>query len=188
MRGGLAPWCLVVALALGGCGDVDGANQPFAGTTLFVSSGGEYQLHLLVPPWFPIGEQNGVAIFVVPPNQTISGQPQLSDALYSLEVAGANGDPASALAAMANAHSPALSLTNKKAVTTASRATGWELAWQEGPGVYHRDVFVAGAGTATFFLHFTAVQAIAGDPGVTQMILSFKPTPSGSAAGTGGEP
>jgi hypothetical protein len=189
MRGALAPWCLAVALAVGGCGDVNGASQPFAGTTVFVSSGGEYQLHLLVPPWVPVGQQNGVAIFFVPsPTQTISPQAQLSDALYSLEVAGADGDPAAALAAMANAHMPPIDLTGKKAVTTASGAKGWEVSWVEGPAVYHREVFVAAPSSATFFLHFTATQPIGGDAGVTQMILSFKPLPSGAAAGAGGEP
>ena len=39
--------------------------------------------------------------------------------------------------------------------------------------VFHRDAFLAGTGTPTFRLHFTAQKEIAEDPMVGQMISSF---------------
>ena len=48
------------------------------------------------------------------------------------------------------------------------------MAWQEAEGVFHRDAFLAGPGTPTFRLHFTAQKEIADDNMVGQMISSFR--------------
>ena len=58
--------------------------------------------------------------------------------------------------------------------STATGTTGVEMAWQERPDVFHRDAFLAGAGTPTFRLHFTAQKEIADDAMVGQMISSFR--------------
>jgi hypothetical protein len=181
----VAPFVLAACAALG-CGDVDGGSQPFAGTTLYLSSAGDYEMRLLEPPWLPL-TLNGVTVFLVWPNDTISGEPQESDALYSLHVTSVEGDPAAALALAAVDHTASFDLSRRRPVRTLSGAVGFELPWQEGPGVYHRDVFVAAAGTRTYFLHFTGKQPLGDDAGVTQMILSFRPHATMAAGGTGGE-
>jgi len=50
---------------------------------------------------------------------------------------------------------------------------GVEMTWQEEQDVFHRDAFMAGTGTPTFRLHFTAQKEISDDPMVGQMISSF---------------
>jgi hypothetical protein len=186
-----APWllagCLAFAGAVGaGCGEVDGANQPFAGTTLYTSPSGDYELRLVEPPWLPL-VLSGVPVFIVLPNDTppTSGQLQEADALYSLHVTPVPGDPMAALLAASAGHAPPWNLTQKRAVATTSGAAGFELPWQEGTSIYHREVFVAAAGTHTYFMHFTGKQPLGGDDGVTQMILSF--TPHATTA-SGGDP
>jgi hypothetical protein len=60
-------------------------------------------------------------------------------------------------------------------LTTASGATGLEVSWRESDTVFHRDAFIAKAGSPTFQLHFTGPHALADDAMLTQMILSFEP-------------
>ena len=59
-------------------------------------------------------------------------------------------------------------------VETATGSAGVEMAWQEKEAVFHRDAFLAGPGTPTFRLHFTAQKEITDDNMVGQMISSFR--------------
>jgi hypothetical protein len=59
-------------------------------------------------------------------------------------------------------------------VTSASGSTGVEMAWKEAEAMFHRDAFLAGTGTPTFRLHFTAKKEITEDDMVGQMISSFR--------------
>lgn len=163
-----------------GCGDIDGGQEPFAGTTRYQDLQGRFELRLLVPPWIPIPPVTGdVTIFVVMPD-AITTSTQEADARYSLDVTSVDGEPAAALRAAAKSGWP---LSEQQPVTTVSGATGVELSWQEGPTVYHREVFLAAPAANTFYLHFTAKKPIASDEMITQMILSF--TPRGTVSGVG---
>jgi len=167
---------LGLALLLGiglGCGDIDGGNQPFAGTARYQDPTGAFELRLLEPPWLPV-TLSGQLTFVVPPNSVPTSTLKETDMLYSLHVIGVGGDPESALAA-AMAANPSVTVTNQRKVTAASGASGVEVAWQEAPTVFHREVFLGTSGGPTFFLHFTAKSPIADDAMITQMVLSFAP-------------
>jgi hypothetical protein len=164
--------CALAALVAAGCGQVDGGSEPFVGTVLFQDPAGGYTLHLLEPPWIPITVET-VTTFVVPPDDaTVSLQE--SDALYSLHVDPLAGAPAAALAAT-TAGLPGAGGAKPQNVRTASGATGVELAWQEAATLFHRDAFLAGPSGQTFRMHFTAKRSIAGDPMISQMIVSFAP-------------
>jgi hypothetical protein len=175
---------LAAGAALSGCGDIDGGHEPFAGTSLYQDTSGAYQLRLLEPPWFP--PIAPLTFFFVPPSETLTSVPNETDALYTLHVNGADGDPAGALAASAAAANPPWDLSQKRAVQAVSGASGAEISWDEGaasPQRFHREVFLAAPAGPTFHLHFSAKKAIADDGMVTQMVLSFAPrgtTASGS--------
>jgi hypothetical protein len=156
-----------------GCGDIDGGNEPFAGTARYQDPMGSFELRLLEPPWLPV-TLSGQLVFVVPPNAVLSSTLKESDMLYSLHVIGVGGDPESALAA-AMAANPSVTVTNQRKVTAVSGASGVEVAWQEAPTVYHREAFLGTAGGPTFFLHFTAKGPIGDDAMITQMVISFAP-------------
>jgi hypothetical protein len=172
---------LVLALAaFAACGDVDGGDQPFAGTVRYQDPAGEYELRLLEPPWFPLVLPTET-LFVVPPdNITISVTAQESDALYSLHVIPVDGDATTAMMSAAAAATPPWNLANLRSVKTVSGVSGSELSWQESTAAFHREVFLGGSAVRTFHLHFTAKKAIANDAMITQMILSF--TPKGAMA------
>jgi hypothetical protein len=175
---------VALVAALAGCGDIDGGHEPFAGTSVYQDTSGAYQLRLLEPPWFP--PIAPLTFFFVPPSETLTSVPSETDALYTLHVTGADGDPAGALAASAAAASPPWDLGKQRAVQAVSGAAGAELSWDQGaaaPQRFHREVFLAAPGGPTFHLHFSAKKDIADDGMVTQMVLSFAPrgtTASGS--------
>jgi hypothetical protein len=169
---------LASAAAAAGCGDINAADEPFVGTVLYEDPAGAFSLRLLQPPWLPPLKFQGRTIFVVPPSDaTISTDPTivLGEALYSLQIDPPGGTaPMDAMQAV-KAGLPATAVAVEDApVTTAFGATGMELAWQMGLQ-YHRDAFLAAAGTPTFRLHFTAQRDIGDDPMVAQMIASFDP-------------
>jgi hypothetical protein len=179
------PLSLVIgALSGAGCGDVDAGAEPFAGTVRYQDPGGEYQLHLLEPPWIPISLQ-GESVFVVPPSE-IKLESTEADALYSLHVTGLDDEATRALAAAAAAATPPWDLSRKRTVRTVSGATGAEVSWQEGTTAYHREVFVGAVSSRCYHLHFTAKRPIADESMITQMIVSF--SPGMSAALTGANP
>jgi len=176
---------LVVAglVVFAGCGDIDGTQEPFAGTVRYQDLQGRFELRLLVPPWVPIPPVTGdVTIFVVMPD-TITMNSKESDARYSLDVSTVGGDAASALKAAA-VGPPAWDASHAQPVRTTSGATGVEASWQEGPTAFHREVFLGTASAGTFHLHFTGKKPIAGDEMINQMILSFTPRVAVTPIGT----
>jgi hypothetical protein len=173
------------AALAGGCGDIDGGQQPFAGTVLYQDIQGQFQLRLLAPPWVAVPPvMPGVTIFVVMPDALTIDSTE-SDAPYSLDVAVASGDAASALRAAAAAASPPWDLSKQRNVRTASGATGGEIDWQEAGPVYHREVFAGAPTTSAFHLHFSAKTPIADDVMISQMILSFAPKTAAVSPGGG---
>jgi hypothetical protein len=158
-------------LAAAGCGDVDGSSQPFVGSVLYQDPGGAYQIRLLEPPWVPIPLPTET-LFVVPPN---GGEISLdeSDALYSLHIGAVTGAPTD-LASATTAGIPA-GAVHQQTVHAAGGASGIDVSWAESATVFHRDAFLATNGKSTYHLHFTAKQSMAGDPMITQMIVSFVP-------------
>src|SRR5688572_13822251 len=165
--------CVAVAVlaAFAGCGDIDAEDQPFVGTHLYQQPTGAFEFRLLVPPWIPPVVYAGNTFSVVTPtNGTITADLMvlLREALYSLQISEATGDPAAAMQALqvtlpgTGATAPGVS------VLTASGATGVEMAWQESASVFHRDAFVARAGTKTYGLHFTAKKDITDEAMVAQ--------------------
>jgi hypothetical protein len=165
-------------MAAAGCGDVDATEQPFVGTVLYEDPAGAFTLRLLEPPWLPPLKVEGRTIFVVPPTDaTISTDPAivLGEALYSLQIDPPGGAaPADAMQAVKSGLPSTAVAIQDSPVRTAFGATGMELAWQMGLQ-YHRDAFLAGPGTPTFRLHFTAKRDIGDDAMVAQMIASFDP-------------
>lgn len=164
-----------LALMGAGCGQIDGANEPFAGTVLYEDPQGDFSLRILQPPWLPALKYQGKTFFVVPPSDaTISTDPLviLAEALYSLHVDAAGGAPPDAMQSIKSGL-PVTSMARDRDVRTASGATGMELSWKEAEELFHRDAFLAGSGTPTFRLHFTARRDVGDDPMVGQMIASF---------------
>jgi hypothetical protein len=169
----LAAGAALLAAAAAGCGDVDASSQPFVGSVLYQDPGGAYTIRLLEPPWVPIPLPTGETLFVVPPN---GGEISLdeSDALFSLHIAAVSGTP-SDLAADATSGLPASAAVHQQTVHTAGAASGTDVSWTESATVFHRDAFLAAGGKSTYRLQFTAMQSMAGDPMITQMIVSFVP-------------
>jgi hypothetical protein len=167
-----------------GCGDIDGSKQPFPGTVLYQDLMGRFEMRLLVPPWIPIPPVMGDTTIFVVMSDTVTLASQESDALYSLDVNTVDGNALDALRAAAKGP-PAWDLSKQRPVKTTSGATGAEVSWQEGPTVYHREVFLGAAAASTFHLHFTAKKPIAEDDMIDQMILSFTPRVAVAPIGAG---
>jgi hypothetical protein len=169
---------VALAAALAGCGDIDANEQPFVGTHLYKDPMGAFEVRLLVPPWIPPVLYMGETFTVVTPmNATITANPTvlLTEALYSMQISPMPGDPAAAMQAVQVTLPGTAAMAPGVSVLTASGATGVEMAWQESATVFHRDAFVARAGTATYRLHFTAKKDITDEAMVAQMIASFTP-------------
>ena len=173
---------LVCALAVSsavGCGDIDADSAQFPGTILYQDPNGAFEFHLLQPPWIPPFVYPGLEVtfsVVPPPDATVSADPTvlLAEALYSLQFSKVTGDPATAMAEVKGTIPGGGTAVPSGMVTAASGSTGVEMAWQEAEGMFHRDAFLAGSGTPTFRLHFTAQKEIAEDDMVGQMISSFR--------------
>jgi len=171
--------CALAASSAVGCGDVDAGSAQFPGTILYADPKGAFEFRLLEPPWIPpfIYADLGVTFAVVPPpDATITADPLvlLAEALYSLQFSVVTGDPAAAMADVKGTIPGGGTTVPTGMVMAASGSTGVEMAWQETEAVFHRDAFLAGSGTPTFRLHFTAKKEIVDDPMVGQMINSFK--------------
>lgn len=172
--------CGLAALSIAGCGDVDAGSQPFPGTILYQDPMGAFEFRLLEPPWIPpfvvtyLGISETFSV-VPPPDATVTTDPTilLNEAYYSLQFSKVTGDPAMAMATVVGTI-PGGAGVPTNAIETAAGSSGVEMAWQEATTVYHRDAFLAGSGTPTFRLHFTAVNPIDDDDMVSQMINSFK--------------
>lgn len=165
---------LLLVLLAAGCGDVDAGSAPFVGAVRYQGSG--YTLSLLEPPWIPISVA-GQTFFLVPPSDAAiptDATQALNVALYSLAVQPSASAPMQAMDALW-AGLPKQSLDGPSPVTTVSGGAGLEVSWKESETLFHRDAFLARAGTPTFQLHFSGKHALDGDPMLTQMILSFEP-------------
>jgi len=179
-----APWLVVCALAAvsaAGCGDIDGGSEPFPGTILYQDSKGAFEFRLLEPPWFPpfvitYMEVSQTFSVVPPPDATVTTDPNilLNQALYSLQFSTISGDPATAMATVKGSIPGGAVGVPAQPVEAGTGTSGLEMAWQENDAVFHRDAFLAGAGTPTFRLHFTAKKPIDDDDMVGQMINSFR--------------
>jgi hypothetical protein len=177
---------LSAALAGGavGCGDVNGGQEPFAGTVRYQDPGNQFELRLLIPPWVPIPPISGVTVFVVPPDVlTLSSVTSEADAAYSLDVTAVGGDATGALQAAVAAGGWHLQAGTQRTIKTASGAAGVEASWQESPTAFHREAFVGSATANSFHLHFTSKKPIAGDDMITQMIVGFSPRVGVTAVG-----
>ena len=164
-----------------GCGDIDAGSAQFPGTILYQDPNGAFEFRLLEPPWIPpfvLTYRNCSLTFSVvpPPDATITADPNvlLGQALYSLQFSQVTGDPAAAMAEVKGTIPGGGTADPSAPVDAATGSTGVEMAWQENEDVFHRDAFLAGSGTPTFRLHFTAQKEIAEDPMVGQMISSFR--------------
>jgi hypothetical protein len=171
--------CALATSSTIGCGDIDGDSAQFPGTILYQDPAGAFEFRLLQPPWIPPFIYPGLDVtfaVVPPPDATISADPTvlLTEALYSLQFSKVTGDPATAMANVKGMIAGGGSSVPTGMVTAASGSTGVEMAWQEAEGMFHRDAFLAGSGTPTFRLHFTAQKEIAEDDMVGQMISSFR--------------
>jgi hypothetical protein len=170
---------LAVALSTGGCGDIDASTEPFPGTILYQDPMGAFEFRLLQPPWVPpflYAQLETTFSVVPPPNATITPDPAvlLMEALYSLQFWKVAGDPAAAMAAVKGTIPGGAAAVPTASVMTAPGSSGVEMAWEETSEMFHRDAFLAGTGTPTFRLHFTAKKPIADDPMIAQMINSFR--------------
>ena len=187
-HGAARPWAplsllgLLLALGVAACGDIDGGNQPFAGTTLYESAGKTYHLSLLEPPWLPVTLQ-GETLFLVPSSTlTVSVTAKESDALYSLHITPRSGNALTAFQTNASAQTPPWDLNARKTVTAVSGQSGLDISWQESATVFHREALIDGATAGSSFeLRFTGRKSLADDPMILQMILSFGPGAGGSS-------
>jgi hypothetical protein len=163
-------------LAAVGCGDVDGGSQSFAGTVVFTDPGGGYRMRLLEPPWIAI-PLDGENIFVVPPSDATTSS-DLTVALFTLHVGTASGTPAQLATTDVSAgtltRAAGSELPVEASVVTAFGGAGFEVSWEESPGTFERDAFLATPGQSTYRLEFTARGPIADDAMITQMILGFE--------------
>jgi hypothetical protein len=173
--------CSLAALWAAGCGDIDAGSAQFPGTILYQDADGGYEFRLLEPPWIPpfvVAYDNfKQTLSIVPPvDATVSSDPVvlLGQAIYSLQFSSVTGDPAAAMAQMRGTIPSGAITDPSSAVLTAEGSSGVEMTWQEEATVFHRDAFLAGSATPTFWLHFTAQKAIKGDPMVDQMVNSFR--------------
>lgn len=174
--------CSLAALWGVGCGDIDAGSAPFPGTILYQDAKGAFEFRLLEPPWIPpfviaYSDNFKQTISIVPPvDATVSSDPVvlLGQALYSLQFSTVTGDPAAAMEAMRGTIPSGAITDPSSSVQTAEGSSGLEMTWQETTTVFHRDAFLAGSSTPTFWLHFTAQQAIKGDAMIDQMVNSFK--------------
>jgi hypothetical protein len=171
--------CSLAAMSAAGCGDIDGSSAAFPGTILYLDPNGGFELRLLQPPWIPPFYYAPVqtTYSVVPPvTATVTADPLvlLAEALYSLQIWKVSGDPATAMEAVQGTIPGGATSVPVAVVSTADNTSGVEIAWEETETVFHRDAFLAGPGTPTFRLHFTAQQPIADDDMVLQMINSFR--------------
>jgi hypothetical protein len=173
--------CSLVALGAAGCGDIDAGSAQFPGTILYQDAGGAFEFRLLEPPWIPpfvIAYDNfKQTMSIVPPvDATVSSDPVvlLGQALYSLQFSTVTGDPAAAMESMRGTIPSGAITDPSSAVLTAEGSSGLQMTWQETATVFHRDAFLAGSATPTFWLHFTAQTVIKGDPMVDQMVNSFR--------------
>jgi hypothetical protein len=173
--------CSLAGLLAAGCGDIDAGSAQFPGTILYQDSDGAFEFRLLQPPWIPpfvlAFDNIKQTISVVPPvDATVTADPVvlLGQALYSLQFSSVTGDPAAAMAAMRGTIPSGAIADPSSFVETAQGSTGLEMTWQETTTVFHREAFLAGSATPTFWLHFTAQKAIKGDPMLDQMINSFR--------------
>ncbi|HXT99863.1 MAG TPA: hypothetical protein VN903_02655 [Polyangia bacterium] len=174
----------VCALAVGstaGCGDIDASTAEFPGTILYQDPGGAFELRLLQPPWLPpflvkYSDFQMTFSVVPPPDATVTTDLNviLGQALFSLQMSKVTGDPAAAIAEVKGSLPGGSSVEPQGPISNASGSSGVEMAWQEEVDVFHRDAFLAGPGTPTFRLHFTAQQEITDDPMIGQMIASFR--------------
>lgn len=171
--------CALAVVPAAGCGDIDASTAQFPGTILYQDPQGAFEFRLLQPPWIPpfvltYQELRLTFSVVPPPDATITADPNvlLAQALYSLQFSQVTGDPVAAMAEVKGSI-PAGGSAESAPVDTATGTTGVEMTWQENADVFHRDAFLAGTGTPTFRLHFTAQKEIAEDPMVGQMISSF---------------
>jgi hypothetical protein len=172
--------CTLAVAAADGCGDVDAGSAQFPGTILYQDPQGAFEFRLLEPPWIPpfvlTYDQLRLTFSVVPPpDATVTADPMilLNQALYSLQFSEVTGDPAAAMAEVKGSI-PAGGSAESGSVSNSTGTTGVEMTWQEQTNVFHRDAFLAGQGTPTFRLHFTAQKEIGEDPMVGQMISSFR--------------
>lgn len=171
--------CALAVVPAVGCGDVDATTAPFPGTILYQDPQSAFEFRLLEPPWIPpfvVTYQTLRVTFSVvpPPDATVTADPNilLAQALYSLQFSQVTGDPVAAMAEVKGSV-PGGNSAATGSVDTATGTTGVEMTWQEEADVFHRDAFLAGTGTPTFRLHFTAQKVIADDPMIGQMISSF---------------
>ena len=171
--------CSLAGIATAGCGDIDGSTAQFPGTILYVDPKGAFEFRLLQPPWIPplfFPDIEQTFSVVPPPDATVT--PDISillrEALYSLQFYKVIGDPMTAMAEVKVTIPGGGSAVPTEVVETATGSTGVEMAWQENEAVFHRDAFLAGPGTPTFRLHFTAQKEITDDNMVGQMISSFR--------------
>jgi len=171
--------CSITGLSAAGCGDIDGSTAQFPGTILYVDPKGAFEFRLLQPPWIPpfffpdIAQTFSV---VPPPDATVTPDPSilLKEALYSLQFYAVTGDPVTAMTEVKGTIPGGGTAVPTGLVETATGSAGVEMAWQENETVFHRDAFLAGTGTPTFRLHFTAQKEITDDNMVGQMISSFR--------------
>jgi hypothetical protein len=175
----LSLW-LSLACGAAACGDIDGGNQPFAGTTLYESPSKSFHLRLLEPPWLPVTLQ-GETIFLVPSSTlSVSATSKESDALYSLHVTPRAGNALTAFQTSAGTQSPPWDLNTRQTVTAFGGQSGLDISWQESASVFHRQAHIDGANAASSFeLRFTARKPLADDPMILQMIVSFGPGAAG---------
>jgi hypothetical protein len=171
--------CALAVVPAAGCGDIDASTAQFPGTILYQDPQGAFEFRLLEPPWIPpfvltYQELRLTFSVVPPPDATITADPNvlLAQALYSLQFSQVTGDPVAAMAEVKGSI-PGGGSAESAPVDAATGTTGVEMTWQEDADVFHRDAFLAGTGTPTFRLHFTAQKEIAEDPMVGQMISSF---------------
>jgi hypothetical protein len=171
--------CALAVVPAVGCGDVDATRAQFPGTILYTDPQGAFEFRLLQPPWIPpfvltYPDLRLTFSVVPPPDSTVTADPNilLAQALYSLQFSQVTGDPIAAMAEVKGSI-PGGSSAATGSVDTATGTAGVEMTWQEDADVFHRDAFLAGTGTPTFRLHFTAQKEIAEDSMVGQMISSF---------------
>ena len=175
---------LLCTLAVGstaGCGDIDGGTAEYPGTILYQDPEGGFEFRLLQPPWLPpflykFEDLRLTFSVVPPPDATVTTNLDiiLGQALYSLQFSKVGGDPAAAIAEVKGSLPGGASIEPSAPVSNTSGSSGVEMAWQEESDVFHRDAFLAGAGTPTFRLHFTAKKDITDDIMIGQIISSFR--------------
>lgn len=167
----LAP-AVLTALG-GGCGDIDAADDPYAGTIVYEAPARGYHFNYLSPPWFILRASGNTAEFVVA--EGFAATPEsIRYHLRAEPYAGAPEEVASEQAALRN-------VSSRTILDRHGVRSGREFEWRDAmTGIHTREAYFPG-----YRMVFTSPRSMVGDPIIAAMVASFEAGPAPPSKGGG---